>query len=197
MPGGKTKSLRAKLILLLLLIVALLCLVFAWRTTSFGSWLDIDLLVGQWRQIAATLGATSIAYVVVASIVAIPLGIIIVVAALTFEPWLGATYVVAGTSIGAAINYLIGSYLGHEALLRVGGERINKLSAQLAKRGILSIVVIRMLPIAPFAVVNLVAGATHIRFFDFMAGTFLGILPSVIALTFFADKIGFFFLGVH
>ena len=36
-----------------------------------------------------------------------------------------------------------------------------------------------MLPIAPFTVVNMVAGASHIRFRDYMIGTFIGMLPGI------------------
>jgi uncharacterized membrane protein YdjX (TVP38/TMEM64 family) len=38
-------------------------------------------------------------------------------------------------------------------------------------------------PVAPFTVVNLVAGASDIRFRDFLVGTIIGLLPGLIALT--------------
>jgi uncharacterized membrane protein YdjX (TVP38/TMEM64 family) len=38
-------------------------------------------------------------------------------------------------------------------------------------------------PVAPFTVVNLVAGASDIRFRDFLLGTIIGLLPGLIALT--------------
>ena len=46
---------------------------------------------------------------------------------------------------------------------------------------------LRLVPVAPFTVVNLVAGASHVRALDFGLGTVLGIAPAVFAMTFFID----------
>jgi uncharacterized membrane protein YdjX (TVP38/TMEM64 family) len=49
--------------------------------------------------------------------------------------------------------------------------------------GTLAIAAIRLVPIAPFTVVNLVAGASEIRIGAFVAGTILGMLPGWIAMS--------------
>ena len=51
----------------------------------------------------------------------------------------------------------------------------------------LTIVTLRIVPVAPFVVINLVAGASHISFRDFALGTLVGLLPGLIAIAFFAD----------
>jgi phospholipase D1/2 len=48
---------------------------------------------------------------------------------------------------------------------------------------------VRLLPVAPFAVVNMVAGASHIRLRDLMLGTLIGISPGTLAMTLFVDQI--------
>ena len=53
--------------------------------------------------------------------------------------------------------------------------------------GILKIVTLRIVPVAPFVVINLVAGASHISFRDFALGTLIGLLPGLLAIAFFAD----------
>ena len=45
-----------------------------------------------------------------------------------------------------------------------------------------------MLPIAPFSIVNVVAGASHIRWSDFLLGTIVGLLPGIATMTFFVDR---------
>jgi len=45
-----------------------------------------------------------------------------------------------------------------------------------------------LLPIAPFSVVNVVAGASHIRWSDFLLGTVIGLVPGITTLTFFVDR---------
>ncbi len=65
---------------------------------------------------------------------------------------------------------------------------MNRLSERVAKRGIVAVVVLRLLPFAPFAIVNLVAGASHIRMRDFMIGTMLGMGPGIFLAVAFAHQ---------
>ena len=51
----------------------------------------------------------------------------------------------------------------------------------------LTIITLRIVPVAPFAVINLVAGASHIRLRDFALGTLVGLLPGLVAIALFAD----------
>ena len=46
-----------------------------------------------------------------------------------------------------------------------------------------------MLPIAPFAVVNLAAGSIGVRFQDFMLGTALGLAPGIVVLSMFGQQV--------
>ena len=39
---------------------------------------------------------------------------------------------------------------------------------------------VRLVPVAPFTIVNLLAGAGHVRFRDFMIGTAVGMTPGII-----------------
>ena len=53
----------------------------------------------------------------------------------------------------------------------------------------MAIAVIRLLPVAPFSVVNAVAGASHVRMRDFMLGTLIGMLPGIAATVVFVDRV--------
>ena len=46
-----------------------------------------------------------------------------------------------------------------------------------------------MLPIAPFTFINLAAGASHVRFVDFLAGTFLGMAPGILVITLLGNQL--------
>jgi uncharacterized membrane protein YdjX (TVP38/TMEM64 family) len=50
-------------------------------------------------------------------------------------------------------------------------------------------ILLRLVPVAPFSIVNLAAGASHIRFWDFMAGTAIGMAPGVVLATSFARQL--------
>ncbi|MER2514786.1 MAG: VTT domain-containing protein [Nitrosomonas ureae] len=183
-------ALKKRAWLLVLLILSLIGLGLAWRWTSLGEWLDIKRLVGFLREQGGSIGPlAALAWVALSSVVAIPLAVIIMVSAIAFGPWYGIAYALTGASLGAIISYWVGSALGHEALCRLAGERVNQMSSRLAKRGILSVIAIRMVPIAPFAIINMIAGTTHIRLADFFFGTWLGMLPGALVITVFADQI--------
>jgi len=79
--------------------------------------------------------------------------------------------------------------LGRATVRRVAGKRINELSRRIAKRGLIAVVVVRMLPIAPFTIINLIAGASHIRFRHFVLGTIIGMAPGTLILVLFVDRI--------
>jgi uncharacterized membrane protein YdjX (TVP38/TMEM64 family) len=49
------------------------------------------------------------------------------------------------------------------------------------------VITVRIVPIAPFVIINLVAGASHIRFRDYLLGTALGMAPGIAGITLFAD----------
>ena len=48
---------------------------------------------------------------------------------------------------------------------------------------------VRIVPIAPFTIVNIVAGASHIRLLDFILGTIVGLAPGTTLIVLFVDRI--------
>jgi len=162
-----------------------------WRFTSVGEWLNADTLAQWGDSIKSSPLAPFIALsaFLLASVTAFPITALVVVAALVFGPLYGFIYALLGCVSGAALTYGIGYRLGRNNVRKISGSRLNRLSRQLARRGILAVMVVRNIPVAPFTVTNMVAGATHIKFRDFMIGTALGMGPGILGLTVFADSV--------
>ena len=172
------------------IMIALLGLAAAWRWTPLGEWLDTATII---RWIASIRDNPAgpvvvIASFLLASMVAFPITLLVVITALVFGPMSGFIYSLVGVNLGAMLSYGMGYALGRNTVHRLTGSRINRLSRQLAHRGLLTVLIVRNIPIAPFTVVNMVAGASHIRFQDYVLGTFLGMMPGLIALTVFAGS---------
>ena len=70
-----------------------------------------------------------------------------------------------------------------------GGPRLNRISQALAERGVTSVAVVRVLPLAPFTVVNLVAGSSHIALRDFVLGTIAGMTPGLMVMALASEKV--------
>ena len=99
----------------------------------------------------------------------------------------GFFYALAGAELSALLGYAAGQGAGRDLVRRYAGSRLTRVSKKLSRRGVLTIVTLRIVPVAPFAVINLVAGASHISLRDFALGTLVGLLPGLMAIALFAD----------
>jgi uncharacterized membrane protein YdjX (TVP38/TMEM64 family) len=126
---------------------------------------------------------------VVGGLLVFPVTVLIVATAAAFGPWLGFLYAMAGALASAVVTYWIGAAFGQEALSRVLGPRLARIRARIARRGVLAVAAVRLLPLAPFSLVNLVAGASAIRLPDYLAGTLLGMAPGLVLLSALGDQI--------
>lgn len=173
-----------------LLLLGTLGLVFLWQATEVGKTHSFQEMVMRVRASGAQVSLPfALGALALASILAVPLGAIFVISAALFGPWWGLTYAMIAAIVGGAVNFLLGGYFGHVALRRLAGVRINAISERLARRGVLSVIIIRMIPIAPYAIVNLVAGTTHIRLWQFLVGSVIGMLPGGLVISVFADSL--------
>jgi uncharacterized membrane protein YdjX (TVP38/TMEM64 family) len=123
-----------------------------------------------------------------ASLAIIPVTALTVAAALVFGWSLGFAIAMVGSAIGASAGYLVGRTLWRDSVRRLAGGRLDGLNRALARRGLLAVATVRLLPVAPFTVVNLFAGASRVGFRDFLLGTVLAMAPGVLLLTLAADR---------
>ncbi len=181
---------RTRLVGIALGILVLGGMALAWRFTPLREWLAFDRLIElgmalrehPWAPLAVLLAFLA------GGLMAFPLLVLIAATALVFGPVTGPVYALAGATASAALTFAIGRKLGRETVRKLAGHRVNDLSRRLAKRGLIAVAFVRMVPVAPFTVVNVVAGASHIRWSDFMLGTIIGLLPGVATMTFFVDR---------
>ena len=84
--------------------------------------------------------------------------LLIAATAAAFGPWLGFALAGTGAIASAMITYGIGAAIGRDAVETVMGPRLHRVRRSIAERGVLAVAAIRLVPIAPFTLVNLVAG---------------------------------------
>lgn len=172
----------------LVLGVTILCLVMlaaVWTMTPLADFANVDRLGPLFERLTGTIWTPLLvaAAYVVASLTMFPITVLLVLTAITFEPVVAMMYSVFGTTLGAILTYGIGRWGGRRLVHRLMGHRLKVLSGKVGRQGIVAVLALRMTPIAPFTLINVLAGATHIRLWDFVIGTALGLLPSVVALT--------------
>jgi uncharacterized membrane protein YdjX (TVP38/TMEM64 family) len=124
-----------------------------------------------------------VAVFVLAGLLMFPVTVLIAASAAAFGPWLGFGYAAVGALLSALVTYGVGAALGKRTLRDLLGPRLNRVRQRVAKRGIVAVAAIRLVPVAPFTVVNLVAGASSIPVFDYMVGTLIGMLPGMVMIS--------------
>src|SRR5262245_53639692 len=124
----------------------------------------------------------------VAGIVVFPVLLLMFACAAVFGPVAGFAYSTAGLLASASLNYGIGAWLGRGALANRFGPRFEAARLALMQRGLTTTAVVRAIPGSPFALVSVAAGASDIRFLDYLVGTAIGIMVPVSVMTVATDQ---------
>ncbi len=177
------------------LVGALICLgvLFGlWRFTPLREIVTAD-AVRHWaetfgRQPWAPL-AILLAYTP-ASVIMFPRPLITLAAVVAFGPWLGSVYALGGIELAALSGYFAGWGVSRDRLRRIGGRSLDALSARLRSGGLAVMVLVRLLPVAPFVVVSLFAGAARVGLTAFVLGTAIGMAPGLIGMAVFGAQVG-------
>jgi len=171
--------------------LALLALTLAWRFTPLAGMASPEAAGAFLGQVAqsywgplAVLGAF-----LIGGLIAFPVTILIAATAASFGPWLGFAYALVGALASAALTYGIGAMMGRDALQNILGRRLTDIRNKIARQGILAVAAIRLVPVAPFTLVNLVAGASGIGFTHYLVGTVLGLLPGLVLMSLLGSQI--------
>jgi uncharacterized membrane protein YdjX (TVP38/TMEM64 family) len=160
------------------------------RWTPLREWFFFGALVNAARDIAEGPGAGVVALgvYVLAGFVAFPVTVLVVITIIAFGPFAGGAFAFGGALLNAATTFWLGWRLRRDTVRRIAGNRLNRITRRLTRQGVLALAVVRLLPIASFPVVNLVAGASRLRLRAFLMSTALGIAPRIVLTIVFLES---------
>lgn len=182
------RRLQYKVLLILLVLVALGAI---WRWTPIRDFLDPQQLsswIARFREHSLAPVITLTLYLV-GGITMVPLTALLLMTALAFPLGEAIVYSVLGCAIGGWAGFALGQILGSQTVRKLAGSAVHRISRRLARRGILSVAAIRLLPVAPYTLVNLAIGASHVKTRDFLLGNLLGLLPGIVAINLFGAQL--------
>jgi len=190
-PPDQQKPVYRHMLRIGLLLLGVAGLAAMWRWTPMSEWLAIERVESTLRWIAKSpfTPPLVLAAFVVGGIAVVPITLLIVATVTVFGPWLGAAYALLGAEASALVTFGLGHLLGREAVSRIAGSRLNRIDRALTNRGVLTIVTLRIVPVAPFSIINVIAGVSEIRLRDFAIGSFIGMVPGVVTIALLADRI--------
>lgn len=161
------------------------CFTFDYLKTQ-SAWLSAQVANNYWKTVLAYL----------ASFVGVVLFCLPGAAAMTilggylFGVIFGVIYLIIAATIGACIFFLIVRYLLGSYLQTRFASRLVRFNQMIAHRGWLFLLMLRCLPLIPFAMVNILAGLTKIPFSTFVWTTMLGVIPTGIIFTYAGRQLG-------
>ena len=167
-------------------------LIAVWRITPLADWAQPETLASVARSLRDDPAAPAwvmIAYVIGRALM-LPVNVMILATALTFPPLPSFEYSLLGSVASGVVTYAIGRAVGRGTVERFGGVRVQRWNRDLARHGVLAVAALRLLPIAPYGAVNLMAGASAVGLRQYTLGTALGMAPGILALTVFGRQLG-------
>ena len=105
-----------------------------------------------------------------------------------FGPYYGFVYVWIGAMIGSSAAFIIGRTLGREFASGLIGNKLKKYDDAIGRNGFATVLYLRLVYF-PFTPMNFGMGLTKVRFWDYFAGTGLGIIVGTFIFTFFIGTI--------
>lgn len=127
---------------------------------------------------AVLAALTFMALYAVATALSVPGGLVLTVAGgFLFGAWLATLYVVIAATLGATAVFLAAQTALGDSLRRRAGPWLQRMESGFRENAFSYLLVLRLIPLFPFFVVNLVPAFLGVGLRTYVAATFLGIIP--------------------
>ena len=180
-PTKKTSNALIKAAILAAFIVGAVCLI---RFTSIKNYLTVEVL-GRFLETAGIWAP--VVYIIMYAVgvcLFLPGTLLTGIGAAIFGAYRGFLYVWTGAMIGACVAFFIGRTLGREFAASLIGDKLKKYDDTIERNGFATVLYLRLVYF-PFTPMNFGMGLTRVRFWDYFAGTGLGIIVGTFIFTFF------------
>lgn len=179
-------------------VVGLLGLLVGGRLLGLDRYLSIDALAEHRATltgfVAGNLLGAALAFVAsYAIIVALSVpgaAVLSVSGGFLFGPWLGTALSVTGATLGATLIFLLARRVFGDDALAKHGPRAERLAAALRRDAVSYMLVLRLIPLVPFFLVNLVPAFVGVPLVVYVVTTFVGILPGAMVYNLAGAGIG-------
>lgn len=99
-------------------------------------------------------------------------------------------YVNVGATVGATLAFLVARYLLRDWVERKFGSRLGAIQDGFTKNAFSYLVTLRLIPLFPFFLVNMVSGLTRVSVGTYVAATSLGIIPGSFVFAYAGRQLG-------
>lgn len=161
-----------------LLVALLVAGVLVWLVVGIPDPASLHAAIRRWGAWAPVVFVVGYALI---TLTPVPKGVLSVAAGLAFGWLTGAALVYVAALLGAGLAFGIGRLLGRDAVERLTGTRAARVDQLLARRGVVAVLAVRLVPLLPFTAINYGAGLSSVRRRDYALGTAVGIIPGTLS----------------
>ena len=120
---------------------------------------------------------------VVAGLLLVPQELLTIAAAVAFGALRGGLVAAIGSLALAVIGYVAGRAIGASGVAQWVSRRSYRSVRQLGARNVIGMLVLRLSSVASTGAIHLLCGAGRVPFTAYMAGTIIGMVPAIVALS--------------
>lgn len=136
---------------------------------DFSAYVDMHPILG---------GGLFVSVYVIAAMLSLPITTALaVLAGFLFGTMLGTFSVAVGATIGATIIFIVVRYFFRNFFESHVGARMNSMSEEFRSNGFRDVLLLRLIPLIPFALLNVAIALTKVRLRQYVPATLMGILP--------------------
>jgi uncharacterized membrane protein YdjX (TVP38/TMEM64 family) len=152
---------------------------------------SIDLYQGLFERSPVATAAVFFTVFFIATSCSLPVTAILTLAGgIVFGTLTGFSLSLAATTLGGTVALYSTRFLFYDLVKRRFTGQIEMVNKGIKKEGAFYLFGLRMIPVIPFWLLNLVMGLTSMRVPVFMLATFCGMMPVLLILTYTGDELG-------
>ena len=162
---------------LVALIVILIALVLAMKFLPVQQWAK------NFNDWASQMGVAGVFIFIgvyaVATVLLAPGSVLTIGAGLVFGLWKGFLAVSAGSTLGAALAFLVARFIARDKVEKIArrNEKFRRIDNAIGKEGAKLIFLLRLSPVIPFNVSNYFYGLTAVKFWPYVLASWMGMMP--------------------
>ena len=162
-----------------ILLIFLLALGLIWDLTPLSEYATPEKIAAAVRDFAERPEAPflMVGLIILSQLVFMPLIVMTLATAMVFPPLTGILISLAGATGSAAITYGIGHFMGEKGLRKMLGKTLVKIRDAIQGTGLIGLIALRFVPVAPYSVMNIALGVMSIPFVTFITACFLELIP--------------------
>jgi uncharacterized membrane protein YdjX (TVP38/TMEM64 family) len=172
--SSENKSAIARLVALIVIIMAFFLAM---------QFLPIQQLLGNFNTWVALMGVGGIFIFIgvyaVATVLLAPGSILTIGAGFAFGLWKGFLAVSAGSTLGAALAFLVARFIARDRVEAIakGNDKFRRIDNAIGKQGAKLIFLLRLSPVIPFNISNYFYGLTSVKFWQYVLVSWIGMIP--------------------